>query len=159
MKMNKLIVALIVTVFPFSAALAQEKVIGDLSATLGVISWEEIQAESKEKPASQTEEFHRKMARSMMMMHGGGSKDMYHIMVMLSNKSTGKNVKDADVTVTAVAKTGPEEITHNLQAMSTDGFSGFGEFYKLTFKGPYVFNVDIREGYRHYTTEFERTIH
>lgn len=133
--MNKIIVMLVLTVLPFTFAFAQEKVVGDLSVKLGVISWEEIQASSKEKPAAHTEEFHREMAKSMMAMHGGGSKDTYQVMVMLSDKSTGENIKHADVIVTAVAKAGPEEITHKLQRMSMGGLSGFGEFYKLTLRG------------------------
>lgn len=158
-KMNKIIVMLVLIVLPFTVAFAQEKVTGDLFVKLGVISWEEMQSSSKEKPAAHTEEFHRKMAKSMMAMHGGGSKDTYHVMVMVSEKSTGKDVQHADVMITAVAKAGPEEITRKLQRMSMDGMSGFGEFFKLTFKGPYVFKVDIQKGYRLYTTEFERTIH
>jgi hypothetical protein len=156
--MKTIFVILALIILTITSVNAQEKVVQDISVKLGVMSWEEIQAASKEKPAAHTEELHRKMAKSMSEMHGGARKGAYHIMVMVMDKSTGNAVKHADVMVTAVAKAGPEEITHKLQRMSMDGFSGFGEFYKLTFKGPYVFKVDIQKSYRLYTTKFEKTI-
>jgi hypothetical protein len=156
--MKKLIIIMTVILLPFSSLFAQEKTVNDLTVKLGVLSWEEIQTASLEKPAVHTEDFHRKMARSMAKMHGGGTKGDYHVMIVLTDETTGKAVKHADVMVKAVAKAGPEEITHSLQRMSMDGFYGYGEFYRLTFPGPYVFEIEVEKGYRTYKAEFERTI-
>ncbi len=142
----------------FTSVFAQEKVVGDLSVKLGVISWKEMQVSSKEKPLAHTEKFHRKMAKAMSEMHDGNTKDAYHVMVMLSEKSTGKDVKHAKVVVTAVASTGPEQINHKLEQMQMDGFNGYGKFFKLKFPGQYVFKIDIKTNFRDYKTEFERTV-
>jgi hypothetical protein len=155
--MNNLFLITSMVLFMFTPAFAQE-VVGDLSVELGVMSWEEVQADISKKPDTHSEDFHRKMAQSMSKMHGGGSKDTYHVMVMLSDKSTDKAVKHAEVEVTAVSMAGPEEIRHKLDPMYMDGFSGYGEFFKLKLKGPYKFKVRIKTYFRTYNTEFERTI-
>jgi len=146
-------------------AYAQEKAVDDISVNLGVISWEKIQEESKEKPETHTEEFHRKMAKAMSEMHGGGGKGSYHVMIVLLDRGTGEPISDAHVSVTATAQTGPEEITHELKPMTMDGDSAYGGFFKLTFPGLYVFQVKINresmvptlEG-KTYTVTIERTI-
>jgi hypothetical protein len=146
-------------------AYAQEKGVDSISVNLGVLSWEKIQEESKEKPATHSEEFHRRMAKSMLEMHAGGGKGTYHIMIVLRDRYTGETISDAHVWVTATAQTGPEEITHEMKPMTMDGDSAYGEFFKLTFPGLYVFHVKINresmeptfEG-KTYTVDIERTI-
>jgi hypothetical protein len=118
-----------------------------------------MQASSKEKPAAHTEEFHRKMAESMTEMHGGDAEGTYHVMVMLSEKSTGKDVTHADVAVTATARTGPEQITRKLEQMHMDGFNGYGAFFKLHFPGDYSFKVNVQTYFLTYEAEFERSIY
>jgi hypothetical protein len=158
LKMKKILILPVFVILMFTAAFAQEKVVGNITVNLGVLSWEEIKASTTEKLATHSENFHRKMAKTMLEMHGGGAKGAYHVMVMLSDEFTGKDINDAAVTVTAVAKAGPEKVTQNLKSMSMNGFSGYGEFYKMKSRGTYVFKVKIDKNYRTYKTEFERTV-
>ncbi len=158
MKRLILILSMAVLLMSGASVFAQEKTVKDLTVYLGVISWEELHDASMNKPASHTEEFHRDMAKFMAAMHGRGGKGEYHVMVILKEKSTGKFIKDANIVVTAVAEAGPEEMSRKLQPMSMDGFSGFGSFYKLTFPGPYSFNVEVERNIRSYSVDFKRTI-
>jgi len=147
-----------------SYSYAQEKIIDDISVNFGILSWEEIEKGLKEKPATHTEEFHLKMAKAMSEMHEGGFKGAYHVMVMLKNRHSGKQIENENVWVTTLAKTGPEKITHKLKSMTMDGYSGYGEFFKLNFHGPYIFQVkinlksDLPVGGITHRVEFERTI-
>jgi len=124
-------------------ALAEEKVVDEIVVDFGIISWEDMQAASKEKPATHTEEYHRKMAKAMSEMHGRGGKGEYHVMVMLKEKLSGQQIKNENVWVTAVSQTAPETITHKLKPMTMDEYYGYGEFFKLNFQGLYVFQVKI----------------
>ncbi len=161
---NKLLIILFFVILSIFPVFAQEKIVDNISVNLGILSWEEIQKGIKEKPATHTEEFHRKMARAMSEMHGGGFKGAYHVMIMLKDKTSGAQIANEDVWITASAKTGPEEITHKLKPMTMDGYSGYGEFFKLTFQGPYIFRVKIRRksleppGGITYSVEFERVL-
>jgi hypothetical protein len=157
-EMRTLLTVPVLVMLIFTGAFAQEKSVDNMNVDFGIISWEDIREFSTDKPAAHSEDFHRKMAKTMFEMHGGGSKGTYHVMVMLSDKLTGKEIENATVTVTAVEKAGSKKITQNLKPMSMDGFSGYGEFYKMKSRGTYVFKVKIDNNYNTYKTEFERTV-
>jgi hypothetical protein len=95
----------------------------------------------------------------MSGMHGGGSKGDQHVMILLTDVTFGHQIGNAEVQVTAISKTGTEEVTRQLKSMSVDGLPGYGEYFQLTSKGPYVFKVKLEMGKdRISETEFEKTI-
>lgn len=127
---------------------------------LGIISWGDIQRGLREKPATHTEEYHLKMARKMVEMHGGGFEGAYHVLVVLKDRMSCKYIRDAEVHVTARAKTIAQEITHPLTLMTMDGFAGYGEYFKLSPDIPYVFEIrfSLKDGKKIHTVRIEKTL-
>lgn len=142
-----------------SPSFAEEK-IDNISVELGVISWSDIQRGLGEKPATHAEEYHLKMARKMAEMHGGGFQGAYHVLVVLKDRTTGKYIKDADLQVTARAKTGTDEIAHRLESMTMDGFAGYGRYFNLSSDVSYVFEIkfSLKGKKRHYSVMIEKSL-
>ena len=123
---------------------AEEKVVDGFSVNLGIISWEQIQESMKEKPAAHTEGYHYKIAREMAKMHKGGKKGTHHILVVLNDKKTGRRIDQADVKVNVISRVLPQNEIIKLKPMTIDEYSGFGEFVKIRYKGPYILLVIFR---------------
>jgi hypothetical protein len=158
-QMLKTIAVLSLPLFLLSPAYAQEEIVDNIAVELGVISWTDIEKELKGKPKTHTGEYHIKMAKKMAAMHGGGIKDEYHILIVLIDRSSNTHIGDAHVEVTAKAKTGPEQVTHKLQHMTMNNFSGYGEYFRLSYHVPYIFEVkfSLKGQEKVYTVEFERS--
>lgn len=140
-------------------AFAQDEVVKGTSVTFSVVSWEDLQKGLKDRPEDHTLDFHLKLAKAMSEMHGGGSKGDQHVMVFLTDATFGYQIGGVEVQVTAIAKTGTEEVTRQLKSMSVDGLPGYGEYFQLSSRGPFVFKVKISQGKsRVYETEFEKII-
>ena len=157
--MKKLLLSMVVVVLLLAPAFAQDKVVNATSVTFSVLSWEDIQKGLKDNPADHSLDFHLKFANAMSEMHGGGSEGAQHVMVLLTDATFGYQISGVEVQVTAISKTGTEKVTHQLKSMSVDGLPGYGEYFNLTSRGPYVFKVKISQGKsRTHETEFEKTI-
>ncbi len=132
----------------------------NISVELGIISWGDIQRELKEKPATHAEEYHLKMARKMVEMPGGGFEGADHILVVLKDRISGRQIGDAEVEVTARTKTGMQEMTHKLVSMTMDGIAGYGEYFRLSPDTPYVFDVrfSLKGGKKIHTVRIEKTL-
>jgi hypothetical protein len=143
----------------FTPTFAQDKVVNGTSVTFSVISWEDIRKGLKDKPADHSQDFHLKLAKAMSEVHGGGSKGDHHVMALLTDATFGHQISNAEVQVTAISKTGSEKVSRQLKLMTIDGLPGYGEYFKLTSRGPFVFKVNIKLGStRVYETEFEKAI-
>lgn len=138
----------------------QEKTVENFTVSLGILSWEQIQREVTEKPASHSDEYHNKMAKEMAKMHGGGKKGTYHLLVVIGDRKTGKRIEKADVEVHVNARFGPQKEMVKLRSMTMEGYAGFGNFIKIDFSGPYalriLFRLSDREAFKE--VEFVRDI-
>jgi hypothetical protein len=158
-KMYRFIFGLIFASLLLTPTFAQDKVVNGTTVTFSVLSWEDIQKGLKEKPADHTVDFHLKLADAMSKVHGGGFKDAYHVMVLLTDTTFGHQISNAEVQVTAISKKGTEEDTRKLEIMNIDELPGYGEYFKLTSRGPFVFKVKLKLGStKIHTVEFEKTI-
>ncbi|WP_020677948.1 hypothetical protein [Geopsychrobacter electrodiphilus] len=121
---------------------AMEKVIDDYSVTLGIMSWKSIQAGiNAEAPAFST--YQRRMAKEMAEMHGGGVVGDYHVLVVIDNKASGQQVKDAEVDV-VVSSPGSSSETATLERMDMDGFAGYGGYIGFNFEKPYTMRISFK---------------
>lgn len=125
-------------------AYAQEKFVDDFAVNFGIISWEEIQRGIREKPVAHAEDYHLKMASEMAKMHKGGNKGTYHVLVVISDKRTGKRIDKADIRVMILPEFAFKKDTIKLQPMTMNGYAGFGEFVTLRSKRSHIFKVFFR---------------
>jgi hypothetical protein len=158
-QMLKTIVVLSLPLFLLSPAYAQEKIVDKIGVELGIISWTDIEKELKEKPKTHTEEYHIKMAKKMAEMHGGSVKGEYHVLIVLIDRGSNTHIGDAHVEVTTKAAAGLEQLTHKLQPMTMNSFSGYGEYFRLSYHVPYIFDAkfSLKGQEKVYTVEFERS--
>ncbi len=138
---------------------AQDKVVNGTTVTFSELSWEDIQKGLKENRADYSVDFQLKLTDTMSKMHGGGFKDAYHVMVLLTDTTFGYQIGNAEVQVTALSKKGTEEDARKLEFMNIYELPGYGEYFKLTSRGPLVFKVELKLGStKIHTVEFEKTI-
>ncbi len=157
--MNRFIFSLVFVVLFLTPAFAKDNVVNGTDVTFSILSWEDIQKGLKDKPADHSLDFHLKLADAMSKMHKGGLEGAYHVMILLTDTSFGYQISNAEVQVTAISKTGSEKVTRQLKLMKIDGLPGYGEYFKLTSRGPFVFKVEIKLGKtRIHKIEFEKTI-
>ena len=141
--MKRIKITIIFLIFLICApSFAQEKVIANkIVVELGVISWKDIKKEFSESPRTPDEENYLKMIKAMAHTHGENIEDSYHIFVVLKDRASGRQINDAKVEVTA--KKGWEKVKHKLQFMNLKNSAGYGQFFRLSSKSFYIFEVKI----------------
>jgi hypothetical protein len=126
----------------------QFKAIGGLSVYLGVVPAEIVRGHSPEHPEG--------------VMHGGapsGKKDS-HVVVAVFDAGTGKRIADSEV-VARVAETGLTREKKKLEAMKIADTVTYGNYFRMTAKGPYRISAEIRTAgaTRPLTVDFEYKHH
>ena len=119
------------TVPAIASHIDQFKAVGGLSVYLGILPAEIVRGHSPEHPEG--------------VMHGGvpSGKKYSHVVVAVFDTKTGKRVADAEV-VARVAEIGLTGEKKKLEAMKIADTVTYGNYFRMTAKGPYRISAEIR---------------